>query len=126
MVDYPPLRSMFWPSLVSGGGALTKTGLPLILVIGTVSADMDFFRGGGWSPGDTEVGITGIDFSMDIEVVIMLGESSATDVRVVWPFVGGEDREPGEDSPPCEVLALVVVRGDTRPTYEIIRINILN
>ena len=107
---------MFAPSPVVIGDGLTNTGVPLIFVIGTVSAEMDFFLGGGWSLGETEVGITGMDFSIGSDVVI-IGESSATEVSVVWPFVGGDEREPGEDSPPCEVLAFVVVRGDTRPTY---------
>lgn len=113
MDDYPPLRSIFEPSLIPIAGR-TNSAVPLIFVIGTVSAEMDFFLGGGWSLGVADVGITGTDRSTGM---IMLGESSATEVRVVCPLVGGEERDAGEDSPPCEVLALVVVRGDTRPTY---------
>lgn len=97
----------------------TSSALPLGFTMGTVSADIDFFLGGGWSLGVTDVGILGTDLSLGIVVVITLGEYSATELRVVCPLVGGEEREPGEDSPPCEVLALVVVRGDTRPTCSV-------
>ena len=79
---YPPLRSMLLSPLVVG--TRINVGLPLSLVIGFVSAVMDFFLGGGWSLGDAEVGITGVDFSGDNgEAEIVDGESSATEVRVV-------------------------------------------
>lgn len=115
---YPPVRSIFEQSpLVIACGA--NSALPLGCTMGTVSAEIDFFLGGGWSLGVTDVGILGTDLSRGMVVVITLGVSSATELRVVCPLVGGEEREPGEDSPPCEVLALVVVRGDTRPTCSV-------
>ena len=110
---YPPVRSMFERSLLVIA-CDTNSALPLGCTMGTFSAEIDFFLGGGWSLGVTDVGILGTDLSIGMVV-----ESSATELRVVCPLVGGEEREPGEDSPPCEVLALVVVRGDTRPTYSV-------
>ena len=77
-----------------------NTALLLWLEMGKVSAVNDFFLGGGPSLADAVVGIIELFFSEETpDVITADGEFSATGVRDVWPFVGGEDRE-GEVSPP--------------------------